>query len=94
LDDDGSHGVGTKKARPYDRAKMTNSDELTPGVPSAFQVSDSLSPFTLPTFSTAVFARLFVALLQLQSSEKAIILYLLFQDFHGPFYVIINDPNF
>jgi hypothetical protein len=73
---------------------MTNSNELTPGVPSAFQVSDSLPPFTLPTFSTAVFARFFVALLQLQSSEKAIILYLLLQDFHGPFYVIINDPNF
>ena len=94
FNDDGSRGMGTKKARSYNRAQMTNSNELIPGVPSAFQVSDSLSPYTLATFSAAVFARFFVALLQLQSSEKAIILYLLLQDFHGPFYIVINDPDF
>ena len=77
FNDDGTRGMGTKKARQYSRAQITNSNELTPGVPSAFQVSDSLSPYTLATFSAAVFARFFVALLQLESSEKAIILYLL-----------------
>ena len=94
FNDDGTRGMGTKKARSYNRAQMTNSKELTPSVPSAFQVSNSLSPYTLATFSAAVFARFFVALLQLQSSEKAIILYLLLQDFHGPFYIVINDPDF
>jgi len=89
-----SRGVDTKKARSDDRAQVTNSNELPLGVPATFQASYSLPPFALSTFSTAVFARFFVALLELQSSEQAIILYLFFQDFHGPFKVVINDFNF
>jgi len=90
----GGRGVGTKKARSWDRAQMTNTNELPPGVSPTFQASYSVPPFTLSTFSTAVFARFFVALLELQSSEKAVILYLLFQDFHGPFNIIIDDSYF
>jgi hypothetical protein len=87
-------GVGTKKARSHNRAQMTNSNELPPGIPPTFQARYSLPPFTLSTFSAAVFARFFVALLELESSEKAIILYLFLQDFHGPFKIITNDFNF
>jgi len=87
----GSRGVGIKKARSHNRARTAQKNESPPGEPTTFQASYSLPPFTLSTFSTAVFARFFIALFELQSSEKAIILYLLLQDFHGPFNIIIDD---
>ena len=90
----GSRGLGIKKARFHNRAQMANTNELPPGVPPTFQAGYSMPPFTLSTLSTAVFARFFIALLELQSSEKAIILYLLLQDFHGPFNIIIDDSYF
>ena len=40
------------------------------------------------------FARLFVALLQLQALEKAVILDLFFQNAHCFFDVIVDDPDF
>jgi hypothetical protein len=83
--------VGTKKARYQDRAQRITAIRLVPGT---LEVGDSLPPFAFSTFPTAAFARFFVAFLELKSPEKAIILNLLFQHFHGPLKVIINDPNF
>jgi len=51
-------------------------------------------PFTFSTFATAVFAWLFIALLELQASEKAVVLNLLFQDFHGSLKVVVYNPDF
>ncbi len=53
-----------------------------------------MPPFTFSTFATAVFTWLFVTLLELESSKKAVVLNLLFQDFHSSLKVIINDPDF
>lgn len=64
---------------------------LLPRVPSPFQAGYSLSPFTLTAFATTTFAWLFVAFLELQTSEQAIVLNLLLEHLHGPLKVIIND---
>ena len=50
--------------------------------------------FTFATFAAATFTRLFVTLLELQASEKAIILNLLLKHLHGPFKVIVYDLDF
>jgi len=52
-----------------------------------------MSSLTFPTFATAIFARFFVALLELEPSKKAIVLNLLLQNLHGPLKVVINDPD-
>ena len=60
----------------------------------AFQTGYSVPSLTFSTFATAVLTWFFVTLLELQSSKKAVVLNLLFQDLHSLLKVIVNDPDF
>ncbi len=79
-----------KKARHLDRAQRMPRNELVSG---SFQAGQLVPSFRFTTFPATVFTRFFIALLELKPSEQAIILYLLFQRFHGPLKVIANDLN-
>jgi hypothetical protein len=59
--------------------------------PIPFQARHALSPFAFTAFTPPTFARLLIALLEFKAPKKAIILDLLFKDFHGLLKVIIND---
>ena len=56
-----------------------------------FQAGYSVPPLTFSTFATAVFTWFLGTRLELKSSKKAVVLNLLFQDFHSSLKVIIND---
>ena len=55
---------------------------------------NAFSSLRFALLASPKFARLFVAFLQLQALEKAVILDLLFQNAHCFFDVIVNDPDF
>jgi hypothetical protein len=73
---------------------MTGMDWSCLPPPPTLQAGNSVSPFAFSTFATAVLTGLFIALLQFQAAEKAVVLNLLFQDFHGSLKVVVYDPDF
>ena len=82
---------GDKKSPVPGPGSEDDRNGLVPGVPGAFQAGYSLPPFTLATFTATTLTRFFVTLLELKSSEQAIILDLFLKHFHGPLKVTVND---
>ena len=67
---------------------------LTIPVSCSFGGRDALPTQCFALFATSEFAWFFIAFLQLQAFEKAIILNLFLQHAHGFFKVVVDNPNF
>ncbi len=64
---------------------------------AVFGRTSSGQPFSSQSFAhlaTSVFTRLFIALLKLKPFKQTIVLNLLFQDPHGLFNIVVDDPDF